>query len=107
MSISGVRHINSDENNRVEFLFVGFDYYNGNELSANILHEKCDIDVGGKIDGIFYSIIPLDDNGIEYKLVWHEDVGNYIYSENQSEASIKRMEELVEIIVTELNKKIG
>jgi len=105
MSINFVKHVNSYEDNRIEFLFVNFDYCDGNDLIAKILHEKLNIIIGGKIDGIFYTIIPLYDGDNIFKLVWHEDVGNYIYSESRDNESIKRMHKLVKIAIYEINKK--
>lgn len=107
MSIRAVKHVNADENNRIEYLFVNFDYFDGNDLSAKILHEKYGITLGEKIDGMFYSIITLYDMNNEYKLIWHEDVGNYIYSQNQDKASIDRLKELVDVIIKELNMVIN
>ena len=37
MSIQVVKHINKDENNRIEYLFVNFDFFDGNDLVAKIL----------------------------------------------------------------------
>lgn len=41
-----------------------------------------------KIDGMYYSIIKLHNDSTEYDLIWHEDVGNYIFSLKQDETSI-------------------
>lgn len=38
-----------------------------------------------KIDGIYFQIIKVGDKEIEYEIVWHEDVGNYIYAMTQDE----------------------
>lgn len=40
MSIQVVKHINKDENNRIEYLFVNFDFFDGNDLVAKILCEE-------------------------------------------------------------------
>jgi len=106
MSISFSEYINEDENNRVEFLFDNFDFFDGNDLTVKILNEKCGVEIGEKIDGIWYTIIPLHYNGDEFKLVWHEDVGNYIYSESKEDESIKKMRKLVQIAVDELTQII-
>lgn len=36
MSIQVVKHINKEQNNRVEYLFVNFDYFDGNDLVAKL-----------------------------------------------------------------------
>ena len=107
MDIKIIKHINKDENNREEFLFVNFDFFDGNDLIAEILRNKYGMIVGEKIDGMFYSIIPLNDKNKEYKLVWHEDVGNYFYSEDQDEKTLERILEVVESLEQELNSKLG
>lgn len=106
MSVEIVKHINRDENNRVEYLFKNFDFYDGNDLVADILHKKCGIRIGDKVDEIFYSMIPLYDENNEYKLVWHEDVGNYIYAERQDTIALQNLKKLLEILVKELNSRL-
>ena len=39
-------------------------------------------------------------------MIWHEDVGNYIFSLQQDETSIKELEQRLEIIVSKLNEMI-
>jgi len=56
-----------------------------------------------KVDGMYYSIIKLHKNSIEYDLIWHEDVGNYIFSLQQDETSINELEQKLEVIVSKLN----
>ena len=40
MSIQIVKHINKDENNRIEYLLVNFDFFAGNDLVAKIFCEE-------------------------------------------------------------------
>ena len=95
-----------DKDDRVEFSFINFDYIDGSDAIAKILHKKCGVIVGEKFDGIYYSVIPLSDGEYKHKLVWHEDVGNYVYSEDQSDESVARLRELAGIAVAEINDKI-
>lgn len=104
--VSVIATINKTENKRLELAFVNFECYDGNDLIAKLLHEQCGVEVGRKVEGIFSSILPLHDNSNEYKLVWHEDIGNYIYSESQDQESIARMHELVAVAVNELNSTL-
>ena len=106
MNISFVKFINEYEDNRTEFLFVNFDYFDGNDLIAKILHENLGVEVGEKFDGIWFSIIPLYYEGYEFKLLWHEDVGNCIYSESPEEKPIEKMRNLVEFAIGKLNEMI-
>lgn len=59
-----------------------------------------------KIDGIYYSIIKLHNDSDEYNLIWHEDVGNYIFSLKQDEKSILQLEQRLKFIIAELNEII-
>jgi hypothetical protein len=106
MCIRIVRHINSDENDRVEFLFVNYDYFDGNELVAKLLFQEFGMLVDERIDGIFYSIIKLHKGSKEYNLIWHEDVGNYIFVTQKDEHSINELERWLEIIVSKLNERV-
>lgn len=106
MGITTVKHINKDENNRVEYLFVNFDYFDGNDLIAKLLCQKYQMISDPKIDGMFYSIIKLHQDSTEYDLVWHEDVGNYIFSIKQDENSLLELERRLEFIVSKLNEMV-
>ena len=59
-----------------------------------------------KIDGIHYSIIKLHKDSTEYDLIWHEDVGNYIFSLKQDGASLLELEQRLEVIIGKLNEMI-
>lgn len=106
MSIQVVKHINEEQNNRVEYLFVNFDYFDGNDLVAKLFAQEYQMLADEKIDGIYYSIVRLHKDSIKYDLIWHEDVGNYIFSLQQDETSIKELEQRLEIIVSKLNEMI-
>lgn len=106
MSIKVVKHINKDEDNRVEYLFVNFDYFDGNNLVAKLFCREYQMLSEEKIDGMYYSIIKLHKDSTEYDLIWHEDVGNYIFSQKQDEASIIELEQRLEVIVAKLNEMI-
>ena len=51
-------------------------------------------------------MIKLHKDSTEYDLIWHEDVGNYIFSLKQDEASTIELEHRLEFIVSKLNKMI-
>lgn len=106
MGIRVVKHINRDENNRIEYLFVNFDYFDGNDLVAKLFVQEFQMLSDEKIDGVYYSIIRLQKNSTEYDLIWHEDVGNYIYSVKQDENSILKLEQRLEVIIGKLNEMV-
>lgn len=106
MSIQAVKHINKEQNNRVEYLFVNFDYFDGNELVAKLFGQEYQMLSDEKIDGMYYSIIKLHKDSTEYNLIWHEDVGNYIFSLKQDRTSIIELEQRLDVIVNKLNDMI-
>lgn len=107
MSIQVVKHVNKEKNNIIEYLFVDFDYFNGNDLVAKIFCEEYQMVSDEKIDGIWFSIIKLHKGSTEYDLVWHEDVGNFIFSLQQDEASIIELEQRLDFIVKKLNEMLS
>ncbi len=106
MSIQVVKHINKEESNRIEYLFVNYDFFDGNDFVAKIFCEEYQMLSDEKIDGMYYSIIKLYKDSTEYDLIWHEDVGNYIFSLKQDEASTVELENRFEFIVCKLNEMI-
>ena len=106
MSIQVVKHINKEQSNRVEYLFVNFDYFDGNDLIEKIFEQEYQMTSDKKIEGMYYSVVKLHKGSAEYVLVWHEDVGNYIFSLQQDEVSIKTLEQRLEVIVSKLNEMI-
>lgn len=103
MSITYKRHINSDEKGRVEFLLINFDYVDGNDYLSSFFRDKFGMNIGKKVDGIFFSEIRLHAPGIDYILVWHEDVGNYLYSVQQDKNSVDELERRLNLILSLIN----
>lgn len=106
MNIQVAKHINADENNRIEYLFVNFDYFDGNDLIAKFFEKEYQMISDEKVDGVFYSIIKLHKNHEEYDLIWHEDVGNYIFSAKQDKDTILVLEQRLKVIVDKLNEML-
>lgn len=90
----------------MEFLLANYDYYDGNDLIAQLFLQNYHMIADEKIDGIHYSIIKLHDNLTEYELVWHEDIGNFIFCVEQDENSNSKLEHRLKDIVDLLNEKI-
>lgn len=106
MNIECIKHINKDENNRVEYLWKNFDYYDGNDFIAQIFSDEFGMKVDEKIDGIYYGIIKLRGNMAEYHLIWHEDVGNYMYCINQEKKCLEKLEQELSVITEKLNNML-
>lgn len=104
MSISYKKHINADENGRVEFLMINFDFFDGNDLLAKFFKEDYDMVPDTKLDGIYYNIIKLRLENTEYNLVWHEDVGNYLYSAQQDKETLDLLENRLQSIIIKINR---
>lgn len=102
MSILYKKHYNA-ESNRVEYLFINFDYFDGNNLLSKLFAQEYNMEVSIKEDGIFYSITKLHAEDTEYVLVWHEDVGNYLYSVKQDESTLNLLEKRLKTIINRLN----
>ena len=106
MNIQVAKHINADENNRIEYLFVNFDYFDGNDLIVKLFEKEYQMISDEKVNGVFYSIIKLHKNHEEYDLIWHEDVGNYIFSAKQDKDTILVLEQRLKVIVDKLNEMV-
>jgi len=106
MIIRTVKHVNRDEKDRVEFLLVNFDYFDGNELVARLFCQEFGMLSDKKIDGMFYSVIKLHKDSTEYDLFWHEDVGNYVFTTHQDDSAINELERRLEVIVNMLNEMV-
>ena len=78
--------INENKENRTEFLLINFDYEDGNDYLAKIFNKEFNMKVEEKKDYIWFSIIKLCKKNTCYELLWHEDIGNIIYSLEQDEA---------------------
>ena len=78
--------INENKENRTEFLLINFDYEDGNDYLAKIFNKEFNMKVEKKKDYIWFSIIKLCKKNTCYELLWHEDIGNIIYSLEQDEA---------------------
>ena len=103
MNIKIIKHINLKENNRIEFLLLNYDYFDGNDIILKFFEEDFQMKLFEKIEGLFSRIIKIRNDTDEYNLIWHEDVGNYIFSSNQDIKSINELEERLEVIVGKLN----
>ena len=76
-------------------------------MIAKLFQQEFDMQSDKKFDGIFYNIIKLHKNSTEYNLVWHEDVGNYIFSLQQDRESVFQLEQELKIIVNKLNEQMN
>lgn len=105
MSIQIVKSINEREN-RIEYGFANFPYIDGNDLIAKIFREEYQMISDEKIDGFWYTITKLHRGSTEYDLIWHEDVGIYMFSVKQDEESILELEQRLDFVVRKLNEMI-
>lgn len=106
MIVSYIKHINIDKENRVEFWLTNFDFIDGSDYLAKVFCERYKMRVEDKIDGVWFSIIKLQSNDITYELLWHEDMGNIIYSTKQDKDSIVELEVRLNYVLRELNQRI-
>lgn len=106
MEVTYSKHVNECMGNRLEFWLNHYDYIDGNDYLAKLFSEEYGFVVGEKIDGWWYSIIPLHLDGCEYELLWHEDFDNMIYSLNQTEKENDILQQRLERVLGILNARI-
>ena len=98
--------INENKENRIEFLLINFDYEDGNDYLAKIFNKEFNMKVEEKKDYIWFSIIKLCEKNTCYELLWHEDIGNIIYSLEQDEDIVNELELRLQKVLDVLNIKI-
>ena len=98
--------INENKENRTEFLLINFDYEDGNDYLAKIFNKEFNMRVEEKKDYIWFSIIKLCEKNTCYELLWHEDIGNIIYSFEQDEDIVNELELRLQKVLDILNIKI-
>ena len=98
--------INENKENRKEFLLINFDYEDGNDYLAKIFNKEFNMKVEEKKDYIWFSIIKLCKKNTCYELLWHEDIGNIIYSLEQDEDTVNELELRLQKVLDVLNIKI-
>ena len=98
--------INENKENRTEFLLINFDYEDGNDYLAKIFNKEFNMKVEEKKDYIWFSIIKLCKKNTCYELLWHEDIGNIIYSLEQDEDIVNELELRLQKVLDVLNIKI-
>ena len=98
--------INENKENRTEFLLINFDYEDGNDYLAQIFTNEFNMKVEEKKDYIWFSIIKLCEKNTCYELLWHEDIGNIIYSLEQDKDTVNELELRLQKVLDVLNIKI-
>ena len=98
--------INENKENRTEFLLINFDYEDGNDYLAKIFNKEFNMKVEEKKDYIWFSIIKLCNKNTCYELLWHEDIGNIIYSLEQDEDTVNELELRLQKVLDVVNIKI-
>ena len=98
--------INENKENRTEFLLINFDYEDGNDYLAKIFNKEFNMKVEEKKDYIWFSIIKLCEKNTCYELLWHEDIGNIIYSLEQDEDTVNELELRLQKVLDVVNIKI-
>lgn len=98
--------INENKENRTEFLLINFDYEDGNDYLAKIFNKEFNMKVEEKKDYIWFSVIKICEKNTCYELLWHEDIGNIIYSLEQDEDTVNELELRLQKVLDVLNIKI-
>lgn len=106
MKVTYNKHINTEKNNRTEFLIINWDYEDGGDYLAEIFCKEFGMVAEEKVDYIYFSIIRLHLGTTTYELLWHEDFGNIIYSIEQDTEIVKMLEQRLENVLEILNEKL-
>jgi len=106
MTVTFTKAVNKNKNNRIEFWLNDFDYIDGGDLLAKLFCQKFDMESEEKLDHIYFSRIRLHSNEDDYDIIWHEDMGNSIYSIQQDQMSIERLQERLQVVLDQLNDKL-
>lgn len=106
MKIDFKKHQNANKSNRVEFWIINFEYFDGIDLIAKLFNKYYGMKADEKINGVYFSLIRLHSKDDEYELLWHEDMGNIVYTNKQDENSINQLEERLKRIIDTLNHMV-
>lgn len=105
MNIRLSREVNTNQGNRVEYWFNNFDFVDGGAYIAGILKQDYGMRVTEEIDGIWYTITRMRDGACEYNVLWHEDIGNVVYTTQQDEQTLQELEARVHAVAEKLNSR--
>ena len=105
MNIRLSREVNTNQGNRVEYWFNNFDFVDGGTYIAEILKQDYGMRVTEEIDGIWYTITRMRDGACEYNVLWHEDIGNVVYTTQQDEQTLQELEARVHAVAEKLNQR--
>lgn len=96
----------NDVKNRVEYMIIDFDYYDGNDFLADIFHEKYGFSICDVFDGIWFRIVYISLDDCIYELLWDEDIGNSVYCKKQSTSANDLLEERLKNVIDTANKRM-
>lgn len=105
MKVTYKKYINR-KNNRVEFLLINWDYEDGGDYLAKIFCKQFGMLAEEKVDYIYFSIIKLYSDKVTFEILWHEDLGNMIYSIEQDEEVVDTLEQRLKEVLSILNEKL-
>ncbi len=106
MKVSYSKYYNEDKN-RLEFVLVNFQYCDGNDLVGQLFQKEFDFKTCYTFDGIWYRVIRICLDKCEYELLWHEDIGNCIYCQEQSTQASELLEERLKIVLEDINMRLN
>lgn len=106
MEVTYEKYINVDKENRIEFWLFNWDYEDGSDYLARIFCKEFGMSAEEKVDYIYFSVIKLHLDTITYELLWHEDLGNIIYSREQEEKVVDTLERMLRVVLSILNEKL-
>ncbi len=103
MKIGYSKYVNTYKDGIVEFNLNNFDYIDGNKFLAKIFCDTFGMAQNDEEDGVWFSRIKVHNDDCGYYFVWHEDAGNYVYSENSSPEQVRELEEKLSKVIEIIN----
>ena len=94
------------QHNRISFHLENFEYVDGGDLIAKLFQMEYGFQIGEKTPGIWSRRLRIYKGAQIYEIYWHEDLGNEIYSLDQTKETISRLEEQLDHVLAVLNSKI-
>ena len=105
MNIVPYKYVNAHKDHAVEFWLTDYDFFDGNQYVAEVLAQDYGMRVTEEIDGIWYTITRMRDDACEYNVLWHEDIGNVVYTTQQDEQTLQELEARVHAVAEKLNQR--
>lgn len=95
------------EKDEDEYYLVGLECFEDFDIISNALVNIYGVIVIEILDGIYSRIGKYEKDGDIFKLIYHEDVGNYVTSIEQTVEKNEKLRKMLENIIPNIEKELG